>query len=301
MASANINWRTVFKLPLIVLVAVAAPVLAIWLVIKLNFQALLIPEVTMTILLISGVVALISVLVSAVLLFGTLDLTDKTRAFGMPEGTIRAVIALGLILIFAITSVFLYGQLRTPPVREIYDQTYAQLAEISANNEVNVIQKRCVNSQGCDNSTNPGDYHYDLWVNIPQTKSSEDFAKQLLTVISTLVVAVAGFYFGARSVATARTAVGSPEPLIRSINPKESNQGDLQIEVTITGKNLGTVTTVKFVLSGSEMLLSDVTTSATKIQGKLDIPQNQTTGAYKLVILGADGGEDYLDDAFKVK
>ena len=42
---------------------------------------------------------------------GHFGLSDKSQALALPEGSIRAVIALSLVIIFAILTVFLYGTL----------------------------------------------------------------------------------------------------------------------------------------------------------------------------------------------
>jgi hypothetical protein len=80
---------------------------------------------------------------------------------GLPEGSIRALIALGLILLFFILAVFLYADLLhgTPG--------------------------------------NPG----------PHGSAGVDIAKQLATTISTLVVAIASFYFGSSAVSQAAAVV----------------------------------------------------------------------------------------------
>jgi hypothetical protein len=57
---------------------------------------------------IGGVLVLILMLTVVAIIFSILGLTNKEQAMGLPEGSIRAVIALSLIVLFAILSVFLY-------------------------------------------------------------------------------------------------------------------------------------------------------------------------------------------------
>jgi len=87
--------------------------------------------------------------------FHGLQLNDKTEALGLPRGSIRAFIAIALILIFAIMSIYLYTAM----------------------------------------STGKG------------TPASADLAKQLVTTVSTLVVAISAFYFGSNSVQTATDSI----------------------------------------------------------------------------------------------
>jgi hypothetical protein len=163
-----------------------------------------VPEIVLTIVLLSGIVAFVAVLAIAVAVFAALGLSDSSQAFGMPEGTIRAVIALSLILIFAITAMFLYGQLRSPDTATVTGLTQAQLNAIPGD--------EIVASRPSEEGTNLFDV-----VRIIRSQTSDDFAKQILTTVSTLVVAVAGFYFGSRAVAAAKEAV--TRPTLRIVRP----------------------------------------------------------------------------------
>jgi hypothetical protein len=69
-------------------------------------------ERTLPAALITGVIALIIALAGLILLLNLLGLSDKRAALGMPEGSVRAVIALMLILLFSIMAVFLYSSIR---------------------------------------------------------------------------------------------------------------------------------------------------------------------------------------------
>jgi hypothetical protein len=59
-----------------------------------------------------GVIALIAALGGLVVLLSAFDLTDKRAALGMPEGSIRAVIALMLILPFSIMGIYIFATIR---------------------------------------------------------------------------------------------------------------------------------------------------------------------------------------------
>jgi len=108
------------------------------------------PEILLTFTVVAGVVVLLASLTTVTIITSYLDLSDPKEALGLPKGSVRALIALSLIVIFSIMSLYLYAQLAGTPSEE-------------------------------------------------QTR----FAQQLLTTISTLVVAVAAFYFGTKSVAEA--------------------------------------------------------------------------------------------------
>ncbi len=147
------------------------------------------PEVFLVLLLIGGVIALIVALSIMVAIHGALRLSTSNHALGMPPGSIRAVLGLLLILIFAITSVFYYRQLSEPPTVTILSLTQAQLATIPGNELVSV------------GPSESGEDLFDIERRIIND-ASDDYAKQTLTLLGTLITAVAGFYFGAKSVET---------------------------------------------------------------------------------------------------
>ena len=107
-------------------------------------------SLTLPVILVGGVGIFIDTLAAMTLIFWRIGLADRRYPLGMPDGSIRAIIALSLILLFAIMAVFLYVDLGTAP---------------------------------------------------PQSPRA-DIAKQLVTTLGTLVVALASFYFGASTTVT---------------------------------------------------------------------------------------------------
>jgi hypothetical protein len=106
------------------------------------------PEVQLPLLVIAGVIGLLAAINCVAIAFAAIGISDPNEALGLPKGSIRALIALSLILIFAIMSTF-------------------------------------------------------LWWHLDSTNTEKvRFAQQILTTVSTLVVAIAGFYFGTRSAET---------------------------------------------------------------------------------------------------
>ena len=71
-------------------------------------------EISLPVLAMGGVVLLLVTLALVSVAFALFDLSDRTQALALPEGSIHAVVSLSLIVLFAILSVFLY-QRRTPP------------------------------------------------------------------------------------------------------------------------------------------------------------------------------------------
>jgi hypothetical protein len=146
------------------------------------------PEVILPILLVAGLIALVAALSILVGTFWILGLTKPGAAFGLPEGTLQAVIAMMIIMIFAITSLYLNAAVQTTTVASV-GITQAQLAAIPPD-QIQSIKARKDTS---------GNQVFDVQRTV-SNGVGDDFAKQLLTTLSTLVVAIAGFYFGAKSV-----------------------------------------------------------------------------------------------------
>jgi len=156
------------------------------------------PELILPILLILGVMALIVTLSYTTAIFHQLGLSDPDRTLGLPEGSMQAIIALSLILIFLISSLLLYEEVADIDVYRSYNVTQAEFDKIPTNQIA--FFDRITNANN-ETSYIIGRYSRE------KSKSSEDIAKQIITTVSTLVVAVAGFYFGSKTVTEARRAV----------------------------------------------------------------------------------------------
>jgi hypothetical protein len=125
----------------------------------LNEKGNLRAEFALPIIVIVGLTGLLAVLGLLVGVFRHYMTLNKEAPLGLPQGTIQAIIALSLILIFAVVGVYVFAS-----------------------------------SKG---------------------QQRQHVSTQLLTTISTLVVAVAGFYFGSKSTKEAAEAV------VRAATPPE--------------------------------------------------------------------------------
>jgi hypothetical protein len=183
--SNNIRWGRVTVLVALAVVAVAAVGL-IGVSLHSIPSAHFTPEIALTVLLVASIVAFLAILIIAVAIFAALGLSDHAQAFGLPEGSVRAVIALSLLIIFSIVAIYLYGRLRDRPTFAINSITQEQVNALPSDRIVAKVP----------DSVDAKLYNVTLMTN---SGVSDDFAKQMLATISTLVVAVAGFYFGART------------------------------------------------------------------------------------------------------
>ena len=211
--------------------------------------------------LITGLVIILGLGVLLVLLFilaagfSSLDIADKSQPMGLPEGSIRAIIALFLIVVWIVMSIYLFSAVGGP----------------SSNSD------------------------------------AVKLAQQLFTTLSTLVVAVASFYFGSRSAASARRAsapsTSTSKPVIRRVNPTSSVLGEAKqdLSLTIEGMNFQSPKEVRLIQGSEVMDGTVISTSETKIQCKITILPNQKPGKWDLMVVNGDGGQDRQDEAFELQ
>ena len=330
----NINWTRVAGVSILLFGAISLLVGGAYLIASDQLPNTAEIQIAASIILGVGLLLVLLLIMSSG--FAMLNLSDPKEALGLPEGSIRALIALILILIFIMMGLFLYrtvadGKIVSLPpmslsqvsklpkdnivgykeLEEITIPTYRVTYRVSENGSTDTVTitlagvtldqiadlpaGATILSQDID-GTAPT---YGVTSRSQVTDKGIDLAQQLLTTVGTLVVAVAGFYFGTRAVAASRAAVELSPPLIRSIDPPAGNQGDQNILIDIRGKNLQTAKTAKLVKGKDEMSLESIMSSPTKITGKLNINKNTPKGKWNLVV-NTDGGEDTLPEAFTV-
>lgn len=159
------------------------------------------PEILLPIQIIGSVLLLLVVLVLTATVFHALNISDRNLAFALPQGSIRSVIALSLILVYVVSAFFLYGELE--PVYTMSDIQEDQLSEMTEllGQEGTIVSIQPVyNSQ--DENAAPEISSYEIKVKTEVNQERVDFGKDIITTISTLVIAIVGFYFGSRTSAS---------------------------------------------------------------------------------------------------
>ncbi len=239
------------------------------------------PELKLPLIVIVGVVVLLVTLALVAVTFSILNLSDKGQALALPEGSVRAVIALMLLVVFAIVAIYLYGSVAgSGRVQFIDGVPQAQEAELRK--QVNVVAVLPSKPEGAIKV-----YYKDAG------GAGEDIAKQLLVLLGTLVTAVASFYFGSSSVASARDAAerarsGAGGPNATSVDPPTLNAGGKSQPLTITGANLGKVNAVKLLSAdGKTSIPADdgsVKASDTSVTCTVTVPANTPAGPLDVVV-----------------
>lgn len=157
------------------------------------------------IILIAGFVSVTLLLLIATAVLRILGLGTRKEALGMPAGSIRALIAMSLILLFAIVGIAVFqvgAGIDSLQSKGIDKDALERLDQT----KIIAIQQFTPAPAAPGASLGPVTYDVTSQPDLPP--SGHDFGLQLLTTVSTLVVAVSGFYFGSKSVAAARAAVG---------------------------------------------------------------------------------------------
>lgn len=220
-------------------------------------------EIVLGLTVIAGVSALVLVLFIMAAGFTAMKMNDPQQALGLPEGSIRAMIALMLIIIWIIMSVFL----------------------------LNVVSGAKADSD------------------------TARLAQQLVTTIGTLVVAVAAFYFGSRSVESATQALAAGagqklQPVIEHVDPKQYELGK-DCPFMIIGRNFRrpTVKLVRAAPPGEAYeigtkgspLSNDTTISCTMTLGAAADPKaEELVGEWALLVVNEDGEKHQLEKAFEI-
>ncbi len=158
-------------------------------------------------LLLFGVLTFFFALAALIGVFRALGLHQANSALGMPQGSIRAFMALVLIMLFFLMAVFLYLDV----ARTGTDQRLTGIARAELDT---LVSGGTVTSATPYTATDPEDPNstvelWDVTLRAARERSqiAEEIARQLVTVLGTLIVAIASFYFGTNSVQAATEAV----------------------------------------------------------------------------------------------
>lgn len=135
-----------------------------------------------------GIVSLLLCLSGISYVFVQANLQDKTQALGLPPGSIQAVIALSLIVIFSILSVFV--------LTTVGDAELRRLTHLTAADRDSQIQKLGTNFAGWQPEA---DGKFTIYVKDSVAESRNDIGKQLIVLIGTLMTSAVSFYFGTRA------------------------------------------------------------------------------------------------------
>ncbi|MGA3174178.1 MAG: IPT/TIG domain-containing protein [Syntrophorhabdales bacterium] len=253
-------------------------------------------EFKLPLLAIGGVVLLLLVLAIVSMLFGVSGLSDKTQALALPEGSIRAVIALSLVVLFAILSVFLFDSLSVRPVRTVSALTETEKNEFLKNNRT--ATDIFVKEEGAGKAKK-----FTVSYKDNASQPADDLAKQLLTMIGTLLTAMVSFYFGTRAVASTSQAAGSLKltPHVRGVQPQSfSLATGSVIELQILGDNLNSIKQAKIVYQGKQILATEVVSNDSVVKCKIPVDANTPAGKWDVLVIDSNSQTASLPAALEI-
>jgi hypothetical protein len=155
------------------------------------------------------------------IIYSVMGVEDAKQALGLPDGSVRALLAFSLVLIFVCLGSFLFSEVNknNQPVegKTLTAVTEAQLADLKATFNVAPELAKDQSGQvqyeqvaGSDGKPANDLKHplYTVTYYPKGNKDAEDFAKQIFTTLATVFVSVVSFYFGS-SVTTSAAAAGA--------------------------------------------------------------------------------------------
>lgn len=169
--------------------------------------------VGLPLLAIFGIMILFGSLALVAMLFKNLKLTDKRQPLALPEGSIRAAIALSLIVLFAIISIMLF---HTSPgsqfqVSGLNEMQRNELLLKAPDRVIAVATVACAASapsapasgaSAAATAAPEAAACFSVTLLSPMPAPMVDVAKQLLILVGTLMTSVTSYYFATRSLNT---------------------------------------------------------------------------------------------------
>ena len=164
-------------------------------------------------------ILLMVALTAAAVLFASMNLGNSAEAFGLPAGSIRALLALGIMMLFLVFGMPVLSSSNESPIERVATQVpAAQLADTvrSYRDQGYLVAVADPGSPGTTTETGAvaGATNARLTIigRLPSRSPDQvDLTKQLLTAIVTLLTTVIGFYFGSRTSTEALREVGGTQ------------------------------------------------------------------------------------------
>ena len=246
-------------------------------------------ELSLPVLAIAGVIALLGSLALVSVSFSLVNMADKTQALGLPQGSVRAVIALSLVVLFAILTVYLFSSLNggQAQVGNCLDEPSSSRMLADWHSRDMIFR---VPATTCSGST-PASSRFDVFVGRPLSPAGTDFAKQLLVLIGTLVTSVASFYFGSKAVSEARDVVAglNVAPVLQGVEPSTLPQGGRDQSLDLLGTGLNGARQVQVTRGQDQINAISVTSNDNRVHAKFNVPDNAVAGGPGWDVTVTDG------------
>lgn len=192
----------------------------------------------------SGIVVLLGALLVFTTLMSVSGLSDKTQALGLPDGSVRAIIAIALVGMFTI--------LASSVLQTRHEETRFGLSDenITKFHDLNPTAKDVVVTTTSKAGIVPKEYGLSFASSSAQ--APDEFAKQMLTLLGTLMTALTAFYFGGRTAGSAvGTDISRAAPELTGIEDGATVKNGTSppvadpLALTLTGTNLNSIRAVR--------------------------------------------------------
>jgi uncharacterized membrane protein len=279
-------------------------------------------EVQMALVIVIAIAALLTLLFIVAGAFANLKLTDRRQPLGLPEGSVRSLIALMLIMVFIIFGVYLFRIVGAGIATGPFAMSADQLAKLDQKNVAAIVDL----GNGTSN----------VWLRMDLSADGARIAQQLITTVGTLVVAVAGFYFGSSTVSSAMSSArnnpptnpgsnrgdggqdqgdnsggdtarpstnGGSRPVTPRITDINPPNGDHNADalLTIIGENLQMVERVRLVRGAEELVATDVVArNATTVTCTVKLDKPAGGGAWDVIVENKGGEKATHENAFTI-
>ena len=160
-----------------------------------------------------GLALIIALMAGLATVYSFLGVQNQAQPLALPEGSVRALIAFSLVLMFVCLATFLYqGTKDTKSGLELAGKvtrvTAAQVAELRKT--FVVVEEPLLDAEGKpvqDPGPPPSNvYTANYYFNHARSQQADDLAKQIFTTLATVFVSVVSFYFGS---STTSSGVGA--------------------------------------------------------------------------------------------
>jgi hypothetical protein len=285
------------------LIVVGFGLIIIFLPLRTNLD----PELMMGILIVFSIATLMTVLFLLAAGFSSMNLTDPKQALGLPEGSIRAMIALVLIMVFILFGIFLFRKVGLP------SSTYLGQVKNMSDLRTDSAKRPVIFSTMSEKDSTGKEYNnnrYDVWVSTEVNDEGKRLAQQLITTVGTLVVSIASFYFGStissgaakkerETILAAQAGTAISNPIIKDITPKEGSKGQ-EIGFEIVGTGFNSTRAVRLIRGSESMEGTEILSNFSKVQCKIMVDK-EPDGKWDIVIENGDGNKTKMTEIFTIK
>jgi len=253
-------------------------------------------ETQLATMMVISVGVLLTLLIVAAFVFQQLGLADPAQPLGLPEGSVRALIALFLIMIFVLFSIYLFRR-----VDAIAWDYFPMLTEeqVSVFNPSDLFKKK-------ENPNAPGTYN--VWIRIKEVDSAtQQFATAIFTATLTLMTAVSSFYFASRDLSRPASMSESTKKeagiSLTNISPSnaEASKGEVFIS-NLAGSGFSEGVQVKLRRQDQQDIdATDVEVlTSSRVLCKFNLAGKEP-GKWDVVINDVEGNLAGLKDAFEIR